>query len=105
MTQAAGRGTVIAPEFNTDKIDLTDLPLEVKVVNVSFKEDDDCIFVLCSYPDGFKKNHQLFKPIRITELYHQMIGVFFGRYGKHVEPTSTPPIGDPTNHIATFKEA
>lgn len=98
-----GTGTVIPPEANP-KQDLGDLPLEVKIEDVNANEGDDCVFVVCRYPDGYVKRHQVFLPITSNEIQHQITLLFYQKYNKHVLAQAACDVANLVGSTVRFME-
>ena len=98
-----GSGTVLPADL-VEKTDLGDTPLMVSISAIHFNEGDDCLFVECTYPDGLKRQHQMFLPLTSDNLLHVMIAFFMQNYGKNVVPSKIPDKEDLVGSTITFKE-
>jgi hypothetical protein len=100
-----GTGAVIPLEArNIPKVSLPHL--SVKIVSVVREHpQDDCEMVLCEYPTGFQKAHQLFDKAPVDELLRFMVQQFRGHYGTLVVPvTALPDRAHLAGFVVTFKE-
>lgn len=91
MTQVAAQAIIVPPTAKTEFRSLGDGPLEVYIDQVLQNVGEDVVEILCKYPNGYQKYHQMFLVDKTSRLLEYMVQTFRGVYDVGVVPTGPMP--------------
>lgn len=97
--------TVIPPELKTTRKSIGDAPLEVIIKRTYGSPGDDCIMVVCEYPTGVEKHHQIFLGGSADAILPIMVQTFRTLFDIGVVPLNAVPTAftDAVSHTVSFK--